>query len=172
METSFAQALDALYVLLDQPAPLREEIADGRHEITVDARTGEVALRLSLSPNERSVLIETTDGPRFAADAALRERQIASVLQTALGLAGSNGACAGMEPVPGEAEATRLHLQARVTLSMPRNQVGAALKAAIEDLIEQADWQGAHLDASGVPGAMAGLRGQPAPAADEFIFRP
>lgn len=172
METSFAQALDALYVLLDQPAPLREEIADQRHEITVEARTGQVGLRLSLSPNARSVLIETTDGPRFAADAALRERQIASVLQSALGLAASNGASAGAEAVPGEPDGLRLRLQARVSLSIPRGQIGAALKAAVEDVIEQAEWQAAHLDGSGQPGAASLVRGRPAPAGDEFIFRP
>jgi len=172
METSFAQALDALYVLLDQPAPLREEVADGRHAITVEMRAGQVALTLSVSPNERAVLIETRDGPRFALDAALRERQIASVLQTALGLAATNGASAGVEPVPGEADGLRLRLQARVGLSGPRNQIGAALKAAIEDVIEQAEWQGAHLDVPGLGGTTPGLRGRPAPSADEYIFRP
>jgi hypothetical protein len=172
METSFAQALDALYVLLDQPAPLREEIAGGRHEITVEARAGQVALRLSLSPNERSVLVETIDGPRLSADAGQRERQLASVLQTALGLAATNRATAGMEPVAGETSGLRLRFQACVALSMPRNQIGAALKAAIEDVIEQAEWQGAHVEAPVSAGTAPGLRGRTAPAADEFIFRP
>ncbi|WP_187972868.1 hypothetical protein [Aquibium microcysteis] len=172
METSFAQALDALYVLLDQPAPLREEIADGRHEISVDTRAGQVGLRLGVSPNGRSVLIETVDGPRFAADAAMRERQIAAVLHTALGLAASNGTSAGAEAVPDEPDALRLRLQARVSLAAPRSQVGVALKSAIEDMIEQMEWQGAHLDGSGLAGTASGLRGQPAPAADAFIFRP
>ena len=172
METKFAQALDALYVLLDQPAPLRDDVASGRHEIVVETRAGQLALRLSVSPNERSLLVQSTDGPRFAVDAALRERQFGSVLQTALGLAATNCASVGMEPVPGEVDGMRLGLQARVPLSMPRNQIGAALKAAIEDLIEQAEWQGAHLEAQGLPATSSGARGRPAPAPEEFIFRP
>lgn len=175
METSFAQALDALYVLLDQPAPLRQAIAEGRHEITVETRKGSLGVKLSVSPNERSILVETLDGPRFATDAALRERQIASVLETALGLAATNSASAGMEAVPGEPAALRLRLETRVALTAARNQVGAELKSAIEDIIEQADWQGAHLDVAGLSPTMPGALGRPMATpgtAEEYIFRP
>ncbi|MDO6966454.1 hypothetical protein [Rhizobium alvei] len=148
-DLSFAQAVDALYRVLDMPAPLRPELVSGHHRIEFEIDDKPVGISLRLAPNGRAVIVEADDPPRFADDRSVRQEQIRQVLMTALGLSATNRAAAGLKESGAIEQPPALAVTARVALSHPLGQIGREMKSAIEDVMEQLEWQGAHLAAGG-----------------------
>ncbi|MFM2279813.1 MAG: hypothetical protein RLZZ444_2044 [Pseudomonadota bacterium] len=148
-DLSFAQAVDALYRVLDMPAPLRPDLASGHHRIEFEVGDKPLSIALKLAPNGRAIIVEAGDPPRFADDRSVRQEQIRQVLMTALGLSATNRACVALKDSRDMEQPPALAVSARVALSHPLGQIGREMKLAIEDVIEQLEWQGAHLAAGG-----------------------
>jgi hypothetical protein len=156
-DLSFAQAIDALYRVLDMPAPLRPELASGTHRIEFEVGDKPVAIVLSLAPNGRSILVKAGDTPRFAEDRAVRQDQMRQVLLTALGLSATSRACAGLEESRDFQQPPALAVSARVALSHSLGQIGSEMKAAVEDVLEMLEWQSAHLSLGSASSSGASL---------------
>lgn len=159
--TGFADAVDALYALLDLPAPLRSELSDGRLELSV----GDALVSIE-AVGARAVLVraplDTLD-----ADPVMREREAADMLRDCLALATTSVASLRAEPGAGGAPPL-VWAEALVALGAERRAVGAALKTAIEDVVERTTRHGERAS-DGRPATM------PHPAAAEtghVIFRP
>jgi hypothetical protein len=148
-DISFAQAVDALYRVLDMPAPLRPELEGGLHRIVFESGDEPIEITLQLAPNGRTLVVKAADAPRFSEDASIRQEQIRQVLMTALGLSATNRACAGIAGGQDPLQPPGLSISASVSLSAPLSLVGAEMKAAVEDVMELVEWQGAHLKAGG-----------------------
>lgn len=146
---SYAQAVDALYRVLDMPAPLRPELESGHHRIDFEVDDKAVGIMLNLAPNGRTIIVKAGDPPRFAEDRSVRQEQIRQVLLTALGLSATNRACAGLEESRDIQQPPTLAISARVALSYPLGQIGSEIKSAVEDVMELLEWQSAHLMAGG-----------------------
>ena len=170
----FHAAIDALYRAIDLPAPLRDEVADGVHAMIA----GEHEVTVATTPSGEAVRVTGTVGT-LSDDPVRRADEARAVLRSALGLAATNVACVSLDGAGGDSGrrvvAEAVVLLPREARAVPGSRVGAQLKAAIEDVIEQIEWQGAHLSGVDNPLTPHPTTHAPSPSAEgagTMIFRP
>lgn len=156
----FAFAIDALYGVIDLPAPLRGELG-ASHSLTVD----DVPVTLEPSPNGTAALVSAVVGVLDEAEPR-RSQEANAVLREGFALTADNAAaltCDGAE--------VRAIARVSIERASDPHGLGLDLKRAVEDVVERVMLHGAQLS------SRRGTAPAPAPQTsvdigETMIFRP
>lgn len=167
-DTRFVRAIDALYAILDLPAPLRGEV-DETHSLLA----GGTQVTIALAPNGRAAVVTAPVG-RLPATDPMRAEKARTLLKTSLALMRSNGAAIVVDGPTAEDGTRSVLAAARASLEDDALVAGERLKLAIEDVLDLVGVHAATLATAGRHPPLAETRVPAAAAggAAPLIFRP
>jgi len=168
-DTRFVRAIDALYAVLDLPAPLRGEV-DETHVLLA----GDTQVTIALAPNGRAAIVSAPVGHLPGTD-PLRAEKGRTLLKASLALMRSNAAAIVFDGPPAADGSRAVRASARASLEEDSLVAGERLKLAIEDVLDLVEIHTPTLSGGSQTIPLANPRAAAdtaAAGAETLIFRP